>query len=111
MTPSIETPFQISVPDSALSDLHARLALTRFPDELDDAGWDYGAPLQDIKHLVERWKDGYEWRKYEREMNEGLRMFVMDVEVEGFGVLGVHYVHERSRVAGAVPLLFVHGCK
>jgi hypothetical protein len=31
--------------------------------------------------------------------------------VEGFGELSVHYVHQRSSVKGAIPLLFVHGCK
>lgn len=106
-----ETPYQISVPSDALSALKTRLSLTRFPDELDSAGWDYGAPLKDIQRLVAYWKDGYDWRKHEREMNEGMRMFTRDVEVEGQGVLNVHYVHERSEVEGAVPLFFSHGCE
>ncbi|EIM85821.1 alpha/beta-hydrolase [Stereum hirsutum FP-91666 SS1] len=109
MSTSQETPFQISIPDDALSALKTRLSLTRFPDELDEAGWDYGAPLKDIQRLVAYWKDGYDWRKHEREMNEGLRMFTRDVEVEGHGVLNVHYVHERSGVDGALPLFFSHG--
>ena len=35
-------------------------------------------------------------------------MFTRDVEVEGFGVLNIHYVHQRSKVENAIPLLFVH---
>jgi hypothetical protein len=64
------SPFQVNVPDNALDDLRKRLELTRFPDELDSAGWAYGAPLADIKRLVERWVNGYDWRAAEREINK-----------------------------------------
>ena len=37
-------------------------------------------------------------------------MFTRDIKVEGFGVLNIHYVHRRSDVGSAIPLLFVHGC-
>jgi len=37
------------VPDHALSLLHRKLSDARFPDEVDDAGWDYGVPLSDVK--------------------------------------------------------------
>ena len=30
--------------------------------------------------------------------------------IDGYGALNVHYVHQKSIVAGAIPLLFVHGC-
>ena len=57
---SSENPFQISVPDDALSLLHRKLSDARFPDELNDSSWDYGAPLSDVKRLVSKWKDGYD---------------------------------------------------
>jgi pimeloyl-ACP methyl ester carboxylesterase len=105
---SPESRFQISVPDDALALLHRKLADARFPDEISDAGWDYGVPLSDVKRLVNKWKDGYDWRAHERELNK-LPMFTRDIEVEGFGVLNIHYVHQRSEVESAIPLLFVHG--
>ena len=37
--------------------------------------------------------------------------FRKKVKVEGFGGIDVHFVHQRSQVEGAVPLLFCHGCK
>jgi len=37
-------PFQISIPDSSLALLSEKLAVTSFPDELEDAAWDYGTP-------------------------------------------------------------------
>ncbi|KAL0567476.1 hypothetical protein V5O48_014511 [Marasmius crinis-equi] len=102
--------FKISVSDDALKILKQKLELTRLPDEIDDAGWDYGAPLSDIKRLIARWKDGYEWRQHEKALNEELPQFTRDIEIsDGHGVLNVHYVYKKSKAENAIPLLFVHG--
>ncbi|KAF8073536.1 Alpha/Beta hydrolase protein [Lyophyllum atratum] len=106
---STETPFKISIPDSQLSLLQQKLALTTFPDELQDANWAYGAPLADITRLVNRWKEGYDWRKHEAALNDELPQFTRDLDVDGFGTFNVHYVHKKSEVENAIPLLFVHG--
>ncbi|KAH9029802.1 Alpha/Beta hydrolase protein [Lactarius deliciosus] len=103
-----EQPFEIAVPDDALALLKRKLDDTRLPDEVNAAEWAYGAPLADIRRLVSRWKDGYDWRTNERELN-ALPMFTRTIEVDGFGELSVHYVHQRSAAKGAIPLLFVHG--
>ena len=104
-----EQPFKIHVSDADIELLHKKLELARFPDELEDARWDYGAPLADVQRLVARWKDGYEWRKAEADINE-IPQFTRDIQVDGFGALNVHYVHQRSAVASAIPFLFIHGC-
>ena len=49
-------PFTIDVPESVLADLHERLARTRFPDQLEDVGWTYGADLAYLKELVAYWR-------------------------------------------------------
>ncbi|KAJ3475635.1 hypothetical protein NLI96_g11707 [Meripilus lineatus] len=103
-----ETPYKVNIPNDELESLRRRLELTRFPDELDEAGWQYGVPLADAKRLVERWKSGFDWRAREAEINK-LPQFTRDIEVEGFGILNIHYVHQKSKVDGAVPLLFIHG--
>ena len=101
--------FKISIPEDKIKELKDKLALTGFPDELDGAGWDLGVPLADIKRLVTIWKQ-WDWRQAEKELNEHPH-FVTDIVVEGFGALNIHFVHQQSEVAGAIPLLFVHGCK
>ena len=105
-----EIPFRLAVPDGDIEQLRKKLALVRFPDELDGAGWDYGSPLADVKRLTEHWRNGFDWRKAEARINT-LPMFTRDIEVDGFGTLNVHYVHQVSKVKGAIPLLFVHGCE
>lgn len=109
MTAATEAPFTLTVPDAELALLHKKLELVRLPDELDGAGWDYGVPLADIRRLVARWQDDFDWRKAEAGINQ-LPMFTRDIEVDGFGTLNIHYVHQKSEVKNSIPLLFVHGC-
>ncbi|KAI0718991.1 alpha/beta-hydrolase [Cerioporus squamosus] len=103
-----EKPFKLHVSDADIETLHKKLELARFPDELDDAGWQYGAPLAHVKRLVEHWQNGFDWRKSEEEINK-LPQFTRDIPVEGFGTLNIHYVHQTSAQENAIPLLFVHG--
>jgi hypothetical protein len=108
--PASAQPFTVAVPDDVLDDLHSRLKLARFPDELDGAGTAYGSPLGDMQRLVARWRDGYDWRRREAEINK-LPQYMLPIEVGGFGTLDIHFIHQRSTVEGAIPLLFVHGCE
>jgi pimeloyl-ACP methyl ester carboxylesterase len=101
-------PYTIDVPDSAIDDLKQRLNLARFPDELDGAGWDLGAPLADIKRLTAYWRDEYDWRKSERKLNN-LPNFHTSIHVQGFDPLSIHYLHSKSPIPTAIPLLYVHG--
>jgi Epoxide hydrolase N terminus len=86
-------PFVVDVPQTTLDDLAARLARTRWPDEIEDAGWDYGTSLAYLQVVVEYWRTRFDWRRAERTMNT-LPHF--HANVDG---LGVHFVH-ASRAAG-----------
>ena len=78
------TPYQIAVPEEQIIDLKQRLALAKFPkDELDGAGWDYGSPLSDIRRLSAYWRDRFDWRKAETELNR-LPHFTTSVQCDGF---------------------------
>ncbi|KAJ7282426.1 Alpha/Beta hydrolase protein [Mycena rebaudengoi] len=79
-----ESPFSISISSEQLDNLGRKLHLTKLPDELQDADWDYGAPLTDIRRLVDRWKSGFDWRKHEAALNMELPQFTRDIAVEGF---------------------------
>ncbi|KAF8743762.1 hypothetical protein AX14_000729 [Amanita brunnescens Koide BX004] len=109
MATGLESPFRIEIPDERLEGLKKRLEFAVLPDELMDAGRDYGVPLADMRRLVARWKGGYDWRKHEAQLNEELPQYTRDLEVEGFGLFNIHYVHQRSDVRNAIPLIFVHG--
>lgn len=104
-------PFKISVPDSAIKRLKDKLELTDWPDEVDFSNdWNYGAPLGDIKRLANRWKDGFDWRAHEKQLNE-IPQFTTTISVDGFDDLQIHFVHQKSSNPKSIPLLFCHGCK
>jgi hypothetical protein len=105
-----KTPYTITVPETALQKLKRKLADADYPDELEAADqWPYGAPLSDVKRLASYWENGFDWRKAEAKLNE-LPNYRGKVDVEDFGQVDVHYVHQESEIDGAIPLLFVHGC-
>ena len=62
-------PFTINIPQATLDDLHERLARTRWPNEVEGAGWDYGANLGYMKELVNYWQHQYDWRQHETTLN------------------------------------------
>jgi len=102
MSEAIER-FEIRVDDSILSDLHSRLARTRFPDQIVGAGWEYGTPVAYVRELVEYWRDKYDWRAQEARLNE-LPHFRTRIDGQA-----IHFIHARSRHAGAFPVLLLHG--
>ena len=105
---SIE-PYTISVPEEQRQRLIKKLEATTFPDELDQAEWDYGVPLADVKRLGTYWKEKFDWGKQEAKLNE-LPNFKTAIQVDGFESLDIHFVYQKSNVEGAIPLLFSHGC-
>lgn len=102
--------FTIHVPNEAIQKLKAKLETSTFPDELEsDSPWAYGAPLEDVKRLAQKWKD-FDWRKAEAELNE-LPNYRTTITPDGFDPLEIHYVYQPSPNKNAIPLLFSHGCK
>ena len=55
-------PYEVHVSDDVLDDLRDHLSRTRWPDELEDVGWDYGSSLAYVRELCEYWQDGFDWR-------------------------------------------------
>ncbi|HEY1012631.1 MAG TPA: alpha/beta fold hydrolase, partial [Herpetosiphonaceae bacterium] len=96
-------PFRIAIPQPLLDDLRQRLERTRWPDEAEGAGWEYGAELAFVRELVGYWRDDYDWRAREAELN---RLSHYRAEIDG---LGVHFIHERGRGPAPRPLLLLHG--
>ncbi|MFN8034829.1 MAG: epoxide hydrolase [Acidimicrobiia bacterium] len=102
MTEEVEQ-FRVHVDGAVLDDLRERLARTRFPDEIEDTGWEYGMPVGFLRELVDYWRDGYDWRAHESRINE-LEHFRTSIDAQS-----IHFVHARSRHPDAMPLLLIHG--
>src|SRR5262245_59273438 len=96
-------PFKIHVDDSVLADLKQRLARTRFPGEIGGSSWAYGTNLAYLKDLVAYWRDKYDWRAAERRLNQ------FDQFTTTIDGLDIHFIHQRSRNANAMPIAVSHG--
>ncbi|NYF16650.1 pimeloyl-ACP methyl ester carboxylesterase [Microbacterium sp. AK009] len=90
----------LHVPESVLHDLRGRLDSTRWPDAVVD-DWSWGTPVSPLEALVDRWRNGYDWRATEERIN------AYDHGHERIDGLNVHFIRAGTR--GATPLLLLHG--
>jgi epoxide hydrolase len=95
-------PFTINVPQPDVDDLRERLARTRWPDESPDDGWSRGVPLGYLKTLTAYWRDEYDWRDQETELNQ-YPQFTTEMDGQT-----IHFLHVRSPERDALPLLLIH---
>jgi pimeloyl-ACP methyl ester carboxylesterase len=97
------TPFRVDIPDVELDDLGARLARARWPESEPVNDWSQGVPVDWLRDLCAYWRDGYDWRRCEKRLND-LPQFT--TEIDG---LGIHFVHVPSQSSDALPLVMTHG--
>ena len=96
-------PFRIDIPQADLDDLHDRLARTRWPHEIAGVGWERGIPLGYVRKLAAYWRDGFDWRAQEAQLNE-IPQFTTEIDGQR-----IHFLHVRSPEPDALPLLISHG--
>ncbi|MGP3750136.1 epoxide hydrolase family protein [Streptomyces sp. IBSNAI001] len=102
-TSALVRPFTVSIPDAEIDDLKQRLARTRWPDPETVGDWSQGARVDNVRSLVEYWERGYDWRRFESDLNR-LPQFL--TEIDG---LDIHFIHVRSKNPDAMPLILTHG--
>jgi epoxide hydrolase len=93
----------VSVPQDVLNTLRARLLATRWPEKETVNDWSQGVPLTYLQDLCGYWADGYNWRVTEQRIN-ALPNFWTVIDN-----LRIHFIHVRSKTAGARPLILTHG--
>jgi microsomal epoxide hydrolase len=96
-------PFKVEVPDDVLADLKERLARTRWPIEPKAEPWYYGTDLAWLKSVVAHWRDTYDWRRWEAELN---RFSNYKATVGG---RKLHFILERGSGSNPLPLILTHG--
>jgi pimeloyl-ACP methyl ester carboxylesterase len=99
-------PFVVEIPQADLDDLGERLGRTRWTAPLPSTNgeeWARGVPQPYLRELTEYWRDQYDWRKAEAEINTYPHFTTM---IDG---LNVHFLHVRSPEPDSFPLLLTHG--
>ncbi|WP_413375549.1 epoxide hydrolase family protein [Paenibacillus taichungensis] len=95
--------FHIHVSDEILDDLQYRLNHIRWPDQLEDSGWERGTDISYLKSLVSYWRDHYDWRAQESRLNQFSQFHC---QLDG---VDVHFVHERGKGPNPLPIILTHG--
>src|SRR6266567_4913623 len=97
------TPYTVALPQADVDDLKVRLSRIRWTNELAGSGTDYGVPLSPLERLVKYWREGYDWRIWEAKLNT-YPQFTTTIDGEN-----IHFLHVRSNVDNALPLILTHG--
>lgn len=95
--------FTVAIPDNVLDDLRERLARTRFAPDFANADWTFGAEANYLKELVAYWRDRFDWRAVEREMN-GYAHY--RTTIDG---MPIHFIHEPGKGPKPIPIIMSHG--
>ena len=95
-------PFTVAVPQSEVDDLVTRLGNTRWPQDVA-TDWSRGVPTTYARKLAAYWADGFDWRAQETRLNS-FPQFTTSIDGQT-----IHFVHVRSAVEDATPLLLLHG--
>jgi Epoxide hydrolase N terminus len=95
--------FQAHVPYSVLADLKRRLLATKWTDELPGTAWEYGADVSKVRELADYWPKTYDWRVQEAGINQ-FDQFTTEIDGQT-----IHFIHERSPRADAIPIMLIHG--
>lgn len=96
-------PLDITVDPAILADLSARLRNTRWPNQIDGAGWTYGTELGYLKDLCAYWADGFDWAAQEQ------KLLAAEHVVTTIDGQQIHAMVARSPEPDATPLLMTHG--
>lgn len=101
--PRLPVPYEMHIPASALEDLQRRLAHTRLPDRAPGAAWEHGADVDWLAELVGYWREDFDWRAQEAELNSFPQF---RSEIRG---IPLHFLHVPGQGPDPVPLLLSHG--
>jgi pimeloyl-ACP methyl ester carboxylesterase len=96
-------PFTIAIADADLDDLRARLGNTRWAHDLANDDWRYGVERGWLEEMVRYWREDYDWRAVEAEINR-VPHFIADIDGQP-----IHFAHIRGKGPNPIPLLLVHG--
>ncbi len=96
-------PFSVAIDQAVLDDLKARLRNTRLPEAAPGAPWSQGTDRDWLTRMLGYWADEFDWRMAEREMNRFSHYRALTGDAE------IHFVHERARSGGGIPLILGHG--
>ena len=96
--------FNICIDQEQIDQLHTKLNLTRWPDEINDEFWSHGTGMHFLKDLSAEWLNTFNWRDHEEKLNK-----IGSYKYKTKSGLKIHFLHSKSNKDGAIPLVMTHG--
>ena len=96
-------PFTPLVNQHVINDLRERIAKTRWPDEIENAGWAYGTNLAYLKELTHYWQHQFSWRQFEDTIN-AFPNYIAELDD-----CKIHFQLIKGRSRSSIPLIVTHG--
>jgi pimeloyl-ACP methyl ester carboxylesterase len=96
-------PFRVDISDEAVAELRQRIAAVRWPSRELVGDRSQGVQLATMLELARYWGSEYRWGRCEARLN-ALPQFMTGID----GV-DIHFIHVKSPVPGALPLIITHG--
>ena len=97
------TPFAPHIAEEILEDLWRRLDHVRWAPEIGNDDWRYGVNGAYLKELVAHWREGFDWRAQEAEINRFEHFKATLDEVP------VHFIRQAGEGPKPIPLILSHG--
>jgi pimeloyl-ACP methyl ester carboxylesterase len=96
-------PYNINIPEEALTELRQRIKATRWPDKETVSDQSQGVQLATMQKLARYWSTDYDWHNCEAKL-KALPNFITTIDG-----LDIHFIHVRSKNANALPIIITHG--
>jgi pimeloyl-ACP methyl ester carboxylesterase len=96
-------PFRVHFEPADVADLRERLRRTRWPEKETVDDWAQGVPLGFVEDLCAYWRDEYDFAAAEERLNAWPQFKTRIDDID------IHFVHARSAMADALPLVLTHG--
>jgi pimeloyl-ACP methyl ester carboxylesterase len=96
-------PFHFRAPETELIELRRRVNATRWPERELVTDATQGVQLATTQKLARYWATEHNWRKCESRL-AALPQFITNIDG-----LDIHFIHVRSKLPNALPLIVTHG--
>ena len=103
------TPTQLVFGSRNIDAMINQSRLSYLPDKqtLPSKPWEYGIDLEYLRGLRSMLDNKWSWEILDKKLNR-FNHFIAPI-IDGSGEFELHFIHEKSTIPDAIPLLMIHG--
>lgn len=96
-------PFFVHISTNELHALKQKLAHAVLAPDINGDEWQAGVPPDVMKRLLTYWRDEYDWRATEKELDTYPQFHTKILVSDGFEPLDIRFLHQKSRCQTQFP--------